>query len=1604
MGARNAWGNKSDSGSVKPMREGRAERPDIQLDDLLDARFDQEGRLSQIGHGSRQRITTRLDPRPPDLGAEELERAVQKLAQGLEVIERQSRAARQAEAEKPGEAPGEPERGREFVTYSLDRLEARLEALSKRLQQRAGGAVPPADAAGRNEGEEGSLPPPAERAAETGRREIPFVAGWGDPTFAVDPEGDPEAEPPRAAPAKSAATEWAPGRAEATEMRRLMEQAEERRRAETAEVRWLVEQTEEKRRAESAEAKRLIDEAEERRRTESAAAARREAEATAQMTRQFRHLEQRLESLQADLDENQIEPVRGDLLELLNEIHDLGRDGRSMADALAQAHARLDEVDVKVNAARNMAGNRLGDIQDRLVGLTERLDQLDLEIPGFDAVRENQTAILERFDRMEGLVQHLAAADELIESVEAVKRQLQTVAGQREAARIEEQILGLADRIDALPADIGASAAVQRLDNRLQAMASDFAESRHQRASMASDMDHRLSELAALLREVGETGRAPDLSGLDQRLSDIGERLDEDRRLSGESQVRLERRIAELAGAIEEQEGAVAAEVVAGLTGKISSLSSAIDAQDARGTRQHIDLLDRKLDLLAVQLAEQGERLSPPQLEPLETRLDVMQAQLEDLARRTRDSTSRLGPFTQTLQEVSDRLNALGPAGAPAVLLQRLTSIEERIAGLAARPLDTRALQTQFEAVISRLEVLKGRSIDPARLNDLFDRVDIAIRTLPEDRFDQLEQRLEQAIVPAERFDRLERRISESAAEISDDRVARLERKLEEFGAAYAAGGEALTPDDLAELRTDIVALRRELRSLPGLGEGESNLGDVLRTLSTRIARLPEDPLATAADLDAQIERLAEVLDDPRHSRLALAHIETSLRAIEEHLEETRRAVAYRMPYEGEGEPADGEIQAVAGLARSLSDDVSTLKNVAESSERKTKDALEAVQGTLEAVVKRMAFLERDADAAGSAERERPRDSARHAPPPATADRTADKGEFGKAAAIPEPSIAGPEPRDAGPGGLFGRFTSSQLLRRATGGRTESFSPEPEEGYEAADTPLEPGTDAPLISALSGAPSSDTARMSGAYSRAGPGSPAESRDRSTGRQAGRSAFEPAPEDDFLTAARRAARAAADEVGGDRDSIELRGTSATESSPGLAGGRRRLLVAAVLAVAVAFAAFQVIRNDLIPGIPEMAGLSGTDRAAGPLAEEPSALDAAGSETVAVVESAPPPPISTPAAPEPTAALPPDAPTAAIPADAGEADIATETRAEPADIGAAEETGESEIGPLIASRPEPEAERPAETEVAALEPEPNPAPTMNATPFVPPATALPAAIGPQRLRDAALAGDPVAAFEVAARYAEGRSVPQDMAAAVAWYEQAAEAGLAPAQYRLGSIYEKGLGGVRDVGAAQEWYTRATEAGNVKAMHNLAVLYAEGAAGEPDLERAAELFRQAAEHGVRDSQFNLAILHARGLGVPQDLIEAYKWFAVAAGSGDEESLRRRDIIAAALAEPDRAKAEAAAAAFEPIPLVAEANEMLLPEGGWGDDATGVEIRSDNELVALVQKLLAEQGFDPGPADGLLGRQTIEAITAFQQNAGLPRTGQIDNLLVSALQGPST
>ena len=207
-------------------------------------------------------------------------------------------------------------------------------------------------------------------------------------------------------------------------------------------------------------------------------------------------------------------------------------------------------------------------------------------------------------------------------------------------------------------------------------------------------------------------------------------------------------------------------------------------------------------------------------------------------------------------------------------------------------------------------------------------------------------------------------------------------------------------------------------------------------------------------------------------------------------------------------------------------------------------------------------------------------------------------------------------------------------------------------------------------------------------------------------------------------------------------------------------------------------------------------------------------------------------------------------------------------------------------------------------------------------------------------------------------------------------------------------------KDLTKAVDWYQRAADQGNVNAMHNLAVLMSEGVDGPPDQQKALQWFLAAADYGVRDSQYNLGVIYARGLGTPQDLVASYKWFAIAAAQGDSDAgaaprrggqaaLRRRSRQGAR-----RGAGVARQAAARRRQRRQHAGRRLgRPAGSTLGEADRAA------LVKKIQTLLAEQGFDPGPADGVAGARTRDAVKAYQRQNGIAATGQIDGTLVAAL-----
>ncbi len=272
---------------------------------------------------------------------------------------------------------------------------------------------------------------------------------------------------------------------------------------------------------------------------------------------------------------------------------------------------------------------------------------------------------------------------------------------------------------------------------------------------------------------------------------------------------------------------------------------------------------------------------------------------------------------------------------------------------------------------------------------------------------------------------------------------------------------------------------------------------------------------------------------------------------------------------------------------------------------------------------------------------------------------------------------------------------------------------------------------------------------------------------------------------------------------------------------------------------------------------------------------------------------------------------------------------------------------------------------------------------------PATSVasPATERPLTIEEAATNGEPIALHDQAvALLAKGekREAAETM-------RRAADEGLAAAQYRMGKLYERGEGVPRSMLESRKWTRLAADQGNVKAMHDLAVFYAEGEGGEQSFVGAAEWFTKAAEYGLVDSQYNLGVLYERGLGVSENAAEAAFWFDLAGRSGDADGARRARDIYRDMTANTAVDVQSRASRFVPKTPDAVAN---------GDFGVRPWARTGTGRVAEVQRLLTELQFEGVDIDGVVGPRTRQAIRAFQEETGLPQTGEVDDQLLEKLE----
>ena len=867
-----------------------------------------------------------------------------------------------------------------------------------------------------------------------------------------------------------------------------------------------------------------------------------------------------------------------------------------------------------------------------------------------------------------------------------------------------------------------------------------------------------------------------------------------------------------------------------------------------------------------------------------------------------------LGDLQRQLRQITARIEALRPASDLEAAINGLRSELAEIGRTLAEAMPRRAvesLELEIRALAQRIDQGRRSGVDGTALAGL------------EQGLAEMREVL-RGLTTAEGlvgFDETVRTLARKIELVSaKDDPAALQQLETAIGALRGIVSHVASNDTLTKVAEDVRALSvkiDELANSAASGHALSALENRIDLLATALNTSTAAGYEVPRELEKLLAGLVEKLESVRLSHTdhtALAHLEDRIAMLVKRLdasdarlgllEGVERGLADLLVYIEQLRNAGGGVAAAAKpvAVEAIEHEVAEIKQTG----RRIQDSLEAVHGTVEHVVGRLAMIE--------------------------SDIRSEKVDAAAAEALPasEPMLVPAPPETAA------MSATSAIVPAAPAESAlhwSAASPQPPGSELPPDHPLEPGSAA----GFTRPPLSAAERIAASEAVAG-STPPLIADPGAGKP------------DFIAAARRAARAAA---AAPNDRAKRAGAGARTQQKTLSERLRNLVVAGAVVVIV-LGCFHMASRLFQDG--------GSAAPPHPQAEPQTESPGAG--------SVPPPQAEEPSAPATPAprANPTSLPTLPLPLPSADAarNPAPQPPANPPPT-----TGRGAGGQSLLNEPETPsamaASLPAVADTAAANGS-GPAPATDITGTVPVAPVqrsattaplaaitdkLPLAIGGPALREAALAGDPAAAYEVAVRFADGRLIAANNEEAAHWFERAAKRGLAPAQFRLGTLYEKGLGVRKDLVAARDLYRAAADKGHGKAMHNLAVLYAEGVDGAADYRTAAQWFRKAADHGIVDSQYNLAILYARGVGVEQNFAEAYKWFDLAAKDGDQDAAKKRDQVGSHLDQQSLAAARLAAQKWTAQPQPADAVTVKAP-AAWDLPANGSSARKPKARTA--------------------------------------------------------
>jgi localization factor PodJL len=784
--------------------------------------------------------------------------------------------------------------------------------------------------------------------------------------------------------------------------------------------------------------------------------------------------------------------------------------------------------------------------------------------------------------------------------------------------------------------------------------------------------------------------------------------------------------------------------------------------------------------------------------------LDAGEDDLEMTLRPAHEPTLDLGNLDKQLRNITTRIEALRPSSdleaSVAAIRADLTEIASLITGALPRRA-VESLDIEVKALAQRIEHSRQCGVDTAAIAGLergLSEVRDALRSL----------------TPAESlvgFDDAVKALSQKVDMIvAKDDPAALQQLETAIGALRGIVSHVASNETLTKVAEDVRALAAKvdtLASTAARGENLSALENRIETLASALTASAEAGHAVPRELEKLLSGLIEKLEwvQLTHTdHAALAHLEDRIATLVQrfdasdarfgHLEAVERGIADLLVHIDEirAVSRNGAPSRMPTAAVAIERDVAEIKQ----SELRTQDSLEAVQGTVEQVVDRLAMIESGI-----------RDSPLRVVP------------------TPQPAVTAPplSPAEA-PFSSASIATPIVPAAKPVPAATETAPPrsaprKPIDPNLPPDHPLEPGS----TPGRSRPSASAADRIAASEAAVGSTKPPVIAD-------------PGEKPNFIAAARRAAQAAASAAPQPESKAAVKG-AATPTKP---KQRTRTLIVAGAAALIVIGCIQIASRFFDGGNPvppPAASDSQQENASPPAAALPEPGDQA--------------PVQTAPAPLPVPSAPPSTVPGPSPNKSGALKSAPLALAPNADI-----TGSlpHSVVPAVASAPVGDklpatiggptlraaalsGDAAAAYEVAMRFADGHGVAANNAE----------AALWLER---AAKQGLAPAQFRLGGLYEKGLGVKKDLAAARDLYIAAANKGNGKAMHNLAVLYAEGVDGSPDYTNAAHWFRAASDHGITDSQYNLGILYARGIGVAQNFAESYKWFALAATQGDDDA----------------------------------------------------------------------------------------------------------------------------------------------------------